>query len=442
MITFPDKSNILLEIVRNHKSGIKTGIYSICSSNKYVLKAAIDFAKKNNSLLLIEATSNQVDQFGGYMGMTPIQFRNYINVLLDECGYGEENVILGGDHLGPNTWQNLSAVKAMENSKHLISTYIKAGFKKIHLDTSFVCEDDSVDEHGLLSKAVISNRAAELCKVAEDEISNSDIPGKVVYVIGTEVPKPGGMSGSEIKAPEVSTVESTEETINLSQAAFKSFDLHDAWHRVIAVVTHPGVEFGDRKVFEYDRSKSTDLVEFIEKDTNLVYEAHSTDYQSDKSLQELVEDHFAVLKVGPALTFAFRDMLFKLEEIEIELTHGYSSIQISNLSKVIETEMLKNPKYWINHYTGSDEEIAYARINSLSDRIRYYWSNPTVNKSVQKLIDNLSRESSIPDSLLEKLLPDQYLSIKDGKITNKPESLINHRIQQVIKPYSIACGMS
>ena len=39
------------------------GICSICSANEFVLKAAFNKAIKDNSTLLIESTSNQVDQF-------------------------------------------------------------------------------------------------------------------------------------------------------------------------------------------------------------------------------------------------------------------------------------------------------------------------------------------------------------------------------------------
>ncbi len=119
---------------------------------------------------------------------------------------------------------------------------------------------------------------------------------------------------------------------------------------MIAVVTQPGVEFGDREVFEYNTTKSTELTKFIENYDNLVYEAHSTDYQSPKSLKDLVLDHFAILKVGPALTFGLREILFKLEKIELELSRSNTSVKLSYLSEIVENEMLKNPKYWIDHY--------------------------------------------------------------------------------------------
>ncbi len=441
-MTVSNKNDLLLELVQSHKADNKAGIYAICSSNKFVLKAAMGYAKRKNSLLLIEATSNQVDQFGGYMNMTPIQYRHYIKTIINETDFSEDKVILGGDHLGTNVWQNLPSEMAMENSRNLIKAYVKAGFKKIHLDTSFPCINDDIDKSEGLSKKIISQRSADLCKVAEEEIQYSDLPGKIVYVIGTEVPTPGGMSSQGEKIPEVSTVDSTEETITLTKDAFYALGLEDAWERVIAVVTQPGVEFGDNIIIEYDRNKTADLVKYIESYNNLVFEAHSTDYQSEHSLKELVEDHFAILKVGPALTYALREILYALESIEVKIFYKSANMQVSDLSNVTEAAMLNNPKYWINHYSGTKNEIAYSRRHSLSDRIRYYWSNPAVNNSIQRLVHNLSSEVTIPDALLEEKLTDQYSSFQNGEITNNPEALIAHKIQQIIKPYADACGMS
>jgi D-tagatose-1,6-bisphosphate aldolase subunit GatZ/KbaZ len=116
------------------------GICSICSANEYVLKAAFKKAIKDNSLLLIESTSNQVDQFGGYTGMKPVDFVAYVRSLAESVDFSTNRLILGGDHLGPNTWQKEPAEIAMEKASGLIHHYVKAGYTKIHLDTSMRCK--------------------------------------------------------------------------------------------------------------------------------------------------------------------------------------------------------------------------------------------------------------------------------------------------------------
>ncbi len=95
----------LQTLLASHRAGANVGLYSVCCSNEQVLRAAMHVALAHGTVLLIEATSNQVDQFGGYTGMTPPQYRDYVGTLADEEGFPRERLILGGDHLGPNAWQ-------------------------------------------------------------------------------------------------------------------------------------------------------------------------------------------------------------------------------------------------------------------------------------------------------------------------------------------------
>lgn len=134
----------LTEMVRQHKAGKTNAIYAVCSAHPLVLEAAIRYASANQTPLLIEATSNQVDQFGGYTGMTPADFRGFVCQLADSLNFPQDALILGGDHLGPNRWQNLPAAQAMANADDLIKSYVAAGFKKIHLDCSMSCQDDPI----------------------------------------------------------------------------------------------------------------------------------------------------------------------------------------------------------------------------------------------------------------------------------------------------------
>ena len=53
------------------REGIRCGIPSYCSANELVLEIALRRAKELNKPVLIEATANQVNQFGGYTGMKP-----------------------------------------------------------------------------------------------------------------------------------------------------------------------------------------------------------------------------------------------------------------------------------------------------------------------------------------------------------------------------------
>ncbi|MGL5772207.1 MAG: class II D-tagatose-bisphosphate aldolase non-catalytic subunit, partial [Bacteroidales bacterium] len=92
--------NILQEIIQAHKSGKDTGVYAVCSAHPLVIEAALQQALNDNSILLIEATSNQVDQFGGYTGMTPADFRDFVVQKAQQYQFPLARLVLGGDHLG------------------------------------------------------------------------------------------------------------------------------------------------------------------------------------------------------------------------------------------------------------------------------------------------------------------------------------------------------
>ena len=431
----------LIQIVKKHKKGIPVGIYSVCSSNEWVLEAAMLHAKETQSLLLIESTCNQVNQFGGYSGRTPEKFASYVKEIADRVAFPMEHIVLGGDHLGPYVWQREPAEEAMDKSCQLVRSYVMAGASKIHLDTSMGCADDPDPAQGPVPEEVIAKRAAQLAKVAEAawEERQEALPPPL-YIIGTEVPVPGGAQGGEFEC-EVTTVESARRTIEITRQAFSRLQLDSAWERVIALVVQPGVEFSDFQVIAYDRDTARALSRDIESQHQLIYEAHSTDYQSRESLKQLVEDHFAILKVGPMLTFAFREALFALESIEREWRGGSKSIALSEVSNVLESEMLRNPDYWKSYYQGNERQLRFARRYSYSDRCRYYWTQPKLQKSIQQLISNLSHEK-IPHPLLSQFFPHQLESICEGKMTSTPQSLILDKIKETLLLYSYACGIS
>jgi D-tagatose-1,6-bisphosphate aldolase subunit GatZ/KbaZ len=179
--------NALLELLRAHKGGSGSGICSVCSSHPLVIEAALREAGHRGQTVLIEATSNQVNQFGGYTGMKPADFKSYVAAIAARVSLPMERVLLGGDHLGPNCWRDDSAAVALERSEQLVADYVAAGFRKIHLDCSMSCADDPA----VLSDAVVATRAARLCQVCEKawRANGGEAP---LYVVGTEVPTPGG----------------------------------------------------------------------------------------------------------------------------------------------------------------------------------------------------------------------------------------------------------
>ncbi len=435
-----DARDIFLEIIAENRAGVKKGIYSVCTANADVLEACFKQAKADNSILLVESTSNQVDQYGGYTGMKPANFVGFVNHIAQKVGFQKNMLLLGGDHLGPNAWQNLPANEAMKRAKVLIEEYIKVGYLKIHLDTSMFCIDDEGDRTKPLPNEIVAERAAVLCGVAEDSWKKyrKSFP-KPIYVIGTEVPVPGGAQKEELEILPTKP-EDAVSTIEITKKRFAEAGLADAWNRVIGAVVQPGVEFGDDYIFKYIRGEAKKLSEKIIKFDNLVFEAHSTDYQTETDLKALVEDHFCILKVGPWLTFAYREALFAMETMEIEIL-GKDYDDLSNLRGTLENLMLAEPKYWINYYPGDEKQKFFKRKYSFSDRLRYYWPTEELDSAKNKLFENLQK-NKVPTSLLSQFMPIQFYQVCEGLITTEPKELVRSYIQVVTGIYSRACGLS
>lgn len=432
------KRHPLHEIISFQKQGIAKGIFSVCSANRFVIETTLEYAMTKEIPVLIEATCNQVNQFGGYTGMTPADFRDMVFSIAEDVGLSKDRIILGGDHLGPNPWKDQPADQAMDKALEMVREYAKAGFTKLHLDTSIRLADDSGNENESLNPEIIAERTALLCLKAERTFKESCAALLPVYVIGSDVPSPGGTQ-SEDKSIHVTSAYDFERTIMLTKKAFYNYGLHKAWERVIAVVVQPGVEFSNEHIFEYERNQAKELTNAIKKYPNIVFEGHSTDYQTVKALKEMVEDGIAILKVGPALTFAFREALFALNSIEKELFYDTPGI-CSNLVEVIEKIMLDNPRHWEKYYRGDEKQRRIAREYSFLDRLRYFWDFPAIKTAANKLIANLE-SIEIPLTLISQYMPVQYHKIRNGLLKKDPISLIKDHISNVLDDYKLATNM-
>ena len=420
----------VLAVLRRNRCGEAVGVYSVCSAHPLVLEAAMTQALHDRVPLLVEATANQVNQYGGYTGLLPRAFPAYVASLAERAGLPRERILLGGDHLGPVCWTHEHADAAMAKACDLVASYVGAGFVKIHLDTSMACAGDSEP----LDDRVVAARAATLCQAAERAAANGRSRIGPVYVIGTEVPPPGGAT-HKLERLEVTPAERAIRTVAIHRKAFEERGLSTAWRRVIGLVVQPGVEFDHSSVHRYEPSRAKPLTEALKEFPGIVYEAHSTDYQPPDAYGELLRDHFAILKVGPQLTFALREALLALCSIESELT---GAERCSKLASVCDRVMSADPQAWIRHYPAPGPRTRWYRRYSYSDRIRYYWSHPDVANAVERLFENL-QAIEIPLPLLSQFLPSQYKAVRKGEISREPRDLVVNRIMEVTSMYSAAC---
>ena len=420
----------MLDLVARHKSGQACGVYSVCSAHPLVIEAACVHALEAGvEVLLIEATCNQVNQDGGYTGMTPETFRDFVAAIARKVGLPWERVLLGGDHLGPNPWTSLDADAAMAKAEVLTEQYVAAGFRKIHADCSMSCADDPTP----LLEETIARRAARLINIAEE--TQRRVGGEpCVYVIGTEVPVPGG-AAEDLPELEVTTPEAAIATIEAHRTIFAAEGLSDAWPRVIAVVVQPGVEFDHHKVIDYDRSKAVRLSGALDALPNLVFEAHSTDYQTPGALKALVEDHFAILKVGPGVTFALREALWALDAIEREWV---GEDRASGLRRIAIERMQADPRSWSKYYQATGADLFFDLQYSLSDRIRYYWPDPQITAAQERLFANLTA-SPPPMALISQYLPQASAALRDAAVWPDPARLVIAHIGVTLETYRAAC---
>ncbi|QIK69245.1 class II D-tagatose-bisphosphate aldolase, non-catalytic subunit [Erysipelothrix sp. HDW6C] len=413
------------------------GVYSACTANDLVIEATLEFAKEHNSPVVIEATANQVNQFGGYTGMKPIDFKNFVFELADKVGYDKKRIILGGDHLGPLTWTDLNEDEAMKNAVQLVYDYVRSGFTKIHLDTSMRVADDSTNE--ALSNETIARRSAMMAKAcleAYDALLAED-PEAIfpAFIIGSEVPIPGGAQEKE-ETLAVTSPADFKETYRVFKEVFAAHDVEKVFDSVIGIVVQPGVEFGDEDLFQYNRANAKELTDTLKNEfDSFVFEGHSTDYQTPEHLKEMVEDGITILKVGPALTFALREALFALSHIEDQICE-----RPSHFIQVLEDTMLEHPGNWQKHYHGTPAELWIKRKYSYSDRARYYLPIPEVQESINTLVENLTA-TPIPMTMLSQYMPYQYRRIKEGIIKNSPLDLIKDYVKLYLDDYQYATNV-
>ncbi|WP_168879891.1 D-tagatose-bisphosphate aldolase, class II, non-catalytic subunit [Rhizobium sp. P28RR-XV] len=422
-----NRSVALKKLLGNRVKTLPRGLTSVCSAHPLVIEAALRRAACGDTVALIEATCNQVNQDGGYTGMTPRDFRRFVEDIAAAVGFPIDRLIIGGDHLGPNPWKKLSAEQAMVKAEAMIAAYVEAGFEKIHLDTSMGCAGEPV----ALADELTAERAARLARIAEQAALRFG-RRPPVYIIGTEIPPPGGATHA-LDELEVTRPEAAINTLAVHRAAFAKAGVEDALERVIAIVVQPGVEFGNANVVLYRPDRVHGLVAALDQMPGLLFEAHSTDYQPGEALAALVKGGFAILKVGPGLTFALREALYGLDTIASVLA---GRVPPDALYATMEAVMLENPAHWNSHYGGSAGEQRLQRHFSYSDRIRYYWPDRRAVAAVETMLARF--DADIPETLISQYLGRVYPAVVAKKVPPRARDLCIAAIDAALAPYCAA----
>lgn len=408
----------LAEILAQNLAGKVRGLPAWCTAHPETLAAILATYRDDDAPVLIEATCNQVNQQGGYTGMTPDAFRGFIEGLAVAQGVNPARLVLGGDHLGPNPWRHLPADQAMDHARAMVAAYVKAGFTKIHLDASMPCGGE------VLSQPEMARRAAGLAAVAEAEAGGRAL----AYVIGTEVPIPGGET-APVDRLSITTPEAARQTIAEHRDAFASRGLSSVMARVAALVVQPGVDFGNAQIIGFDPPAAAALSAAVAGFGGPVFEAHSTDYQSGPALRALVQGHFAILKVGPELTFAYRQAVLALERLA-QLMGLPSEVEAA-----LRAAMADDPRDW-QAYVDPGPDMPQMMVWGLSDRVRYYWPKPQVQAAQLALFTAL-RAAHPPPGLVAQVTGGLAVPVDPATL---PETVIQANVGAVVARYRTATG--
>ena len=415
----------LSDLIARNRAGSREVVPSVCTTQPEALSASLLLAREQRALLLVEATSNQVNQFGGYTGMTPADFRQRVDAMAQRLEVDPGQIVLGGDHLGPQVWRRDGAAAAMSAARDMVRAYVQAGFRKIHLDCSEACAVDPQP----LAQALCAERAAQLAAECEAAAPN---PSSLAYVIGTEVPRPGGaLEEEEVLRP--TRPQDAREVIELHREAFARI-APAAWERVVALVVQPGVEFSPQHVVHYDPAQVGALETALHGQAQMCFEAHSTDYQRPGALAAIAAKHFAILKVGPGLTDAFRSALYRLDGLA---TDGESLGRPGDLAQALERLMVADDRHWREHYRGAAQELRRLRHHSYADRIRYYWPQPAAQQAVAALYARIDAAGG-PRYVLRDLFTDSVLERAEAlaAVAGGPaRALVLSSIQDALMPY-------
>ncbi|EYD77978.1 Tagatose-6-phosphate kinase AgaZ [Rubellimicrobium mesophilum DSM 19309] len=409
-------SAILQDVIARNRAGARAAIPSVCSAHPEVIEASLRLARQLGRPIVVEATSNQVNQDGGYTGQTPADFVAMVHKLADKAGLDRAAVVLGGDHLGPQAWRSLAPEEAMAKADAMVRAYAKAGFTKIHLD----CSEGCAGEPAQLTDAETVPRAAILARAAVETV-----PGdRLLFVVGTEVPPPGGARpGDQGITP--TSPEAARATLDAHMEAFRDLG------RIGGLVVQPGVEFGAMEVHHLPMDRDPGLREAVAHHEGVVLEAHSTDYQRPEAFPRLAELGFAFQKVGPALTFAWREAAYALDSLA--QIAGWID---RDLSESMEIVMLADPRHWQRHLDPKAGELRVQRHFSYADRIRYYWPKPEAQAALSRLRAALQGKR-LPDPLLRQgFCPAVLDRAEPLRAQFSPaDALLQASVQEALAPY-------
>lgn len=363
-------SDLLTPIIRAVRQQIGPAIPAVVSVQPDVIAAALRQARDHDMPALIEAPADEVNQFGGHSGLTPADFAALVRDIAGGQGLEAVPLILGADRLGPWLWPALAPDAAMTHAERMVMDFVAAGFTRLHFD--------GPDAAG----------TARLVAAAE---AHAPAPDLLCH----------GLPASFEPVDGVTSPETLARTLELHEAAFAEAGLNAAWKRVRTVSVHLGMGFGPALIERFDMGQPDRLSAVLPDHGRIALEARDVDYQSARACADLTRRNVAVLKLGPSLSFAWREALYALSHV-LNWQDGSAHI-----SERMEDLMLADPAAWQEDYRGPPAVQRVLRHFGFTDRIRHYW--PRAAAAVEALCEGIDA-TGLPHPLLLQYLPPEILA--------------------------------
>jgi D-tagatose-1,6-bisphosphate aldolase subunit GatZ/KbaZ len=426
------RNSWLIDIMGVNRGGEKKGIYTVDSQNSTVQEAYLRQALADGSPALFEICADMLDPHGQSGKIIPDDFIANIRQIAVKTGFPRDRIFFGVNDLSPSLWQDEPVVSAMKKTCTFISDLVSLGSNILGIHAGMPLKGDPADK--LLSQEEIILREVALYQAAESAAAALPDEEKPLYVIDVH---PGqGMTEDQTN---IIHKEDVEIAVDRFAKTAMAAGLPEMKERLLAVRIFLGAGYDSEKIVPFDSSLINELGGCVYGDKPVVLEVQRTDFQPQTVLDQLVDNHFAFMRIGQELTYTMREALFSMAMMENETMIGKPGVYLSNFIIELDRAMQSAPRHWQKYYTGNGFEQLIARKYSLYDRSRFYWEDKEVRKTKKRLFDNLI-EYPIPLTVMRQFMPRQYERVVAGELENKPDALVMDAVRYALRRYSRACG--
>ena len=368
--------NLLQQISKLHgETGISRTIFAACPNSRAVIRASICAAKRNKGPIKFAATLNQVDQDGGYTGMTQKQFVETIRKEAERVNFTGP-VIIAIDHGGPwlrdnQRTEKWSLQKTMNWVKKSFTDAIDAGYDLIDVDPTI---DMELAEGEMISIGVVVDRTVELIKHCEIHRREWALP-PVSYEVGTEEVH-GGLADLKV----------FREFFELMKQGLATVGLADVWP--CFVVGKVGTDL-HTTMFDPDTART---LTGIAAEYGSLIKGHYTD--NVENPEGYPATGMGAANIGPEFTEREYDALEELDTLEQKMAGEGKIEEKSGMIASLWKAVIDSGR-WTKWVSGNESPDDFASISDerqqwlVKTGCRYIWEVPAVMAAREKLYQNL-----------------------------------------------------